>query len=147
MKTSSTQPQIDARRKLAAAMRERTDEPLRCVVTNKDTSRFCAMGFVQNQLRQYNSDWYWVNTGIIFQNEPMHTLDNKKIREEYNHDVPVPIPNTRDQHIERFFAMDVEEQNAIFSVNDSSRYSWGELADYIDEDTDKLQLMQEGINE
>ena len=158
MKTCATQAQVDARRKLTAAMRERTDEPLWYAVRNKDGSRFCAIGFVQDNLRKHDENWDWVDAGIIHKGEPMLILDNKKYREEYyewendrasipngklGQAGPVIIPVLRDRCIEKVFAMDREEQTNIIYLSDTQKYSWVELADHIDGDTNELQLQEE----
>ena len=158
MKTHATQAQIDARRNLTAAMRERTDEPLWHVITNKDASSFCAIGFVQNNLRKYDEDWEWVDAGITYKGGPMLILDNKKHREKYyewkNDRASIPngelgqadpliIPALRDRCIEKVFAIDVEEQANLIHLSDVQRCSWVELADRIDGDTDELQLQEE----
>ena len=157
MKGHATQSQIDARRKLIAAMRERTDKPLKGATTNADLSRFCAVGLIQDQLQQRDPNWYWRASSPTGPTRPngIVYLYNKKVEDhewvgdayEYRDSYEerfgtyVSISTLRILCVENHFAIDNDEWQKLMVLNDDRGYSWPLLAAFLDANTSKLWLV------
>ena len=130
-----TKEQIDARRRLAEAMRGRDDNPLRGTTTNKDCSAFCAVGMVYNQLTKESEVWDWVRAPWSFMNDPVYILSQP----DQQHLTPDENARGRDHDLEKVFGMGLSEIESMMYLNDASLFSWKQMANYIDTETDRLQ--------
>ena len=143
-----TKDQIDARRRLTEAMRGRDDNPLRGTTTNKDLSAFCAIGMVYNQLTKESEVWSWVKASWSFMNETVYIMGQSDKQHLTNDETT----RSRDHDLEKVFGMGLSEVESMMYLNDASLFSWKQMANYIDAETDRLEdaetdRLQEETNE